>query len=124
MFRVNANVRVLHICLAAAFLVSACSANHQREEREPRDVVMIVQNAMGTFVGRDLAEKLAVLIVREKYAAVFEADTPATASDEGDNWVVSVPVHVLAAASYDARLVPRAITVVLRKRDAAVMTIR
>jgi hypothetical protein len=124
MFSVNARVCTLHTCLAFALLLSACSAHPQREEREPRDVMMIVQNATVTFVGRDLAEKLAVLIVREKYATIFETDTPATTSDEGDNWAISVPVHPLAGAPFDTRLAPRAITVVLRKRDAAVMTIR
>jgi hypothetical protein len=85
------------------------------------DASMELQNLVGPFVTQTFAQRLAVLVLEERYTAnVFLPKTPVVAVDKGELWSVTVE----NALSLEPGLIrPKDITVQIRKRNGEIVAI-
>lgn len=104
-------------------------------EAAPQDsrssIMMLLQNIDGPFVSSRFAEKQARLVIEEKYPpSLFSPEENANVVDAGDLWRVTLTNALInqddqnPLPTVDGRLTPKHLTVVIRKRDAAVIDIR
>lgn len=91
-----------------------------------QDVSMFLQNFAEPFVTRTFAEQLALLVMSEKYPGTTLAYAPPEIVDNGEEWWVTIKVSHWDAPkslSYNG-VVARQITIVIRKKDAAVLSMK
>jgi hypothetical protein len=100
------------------------------EEMKMPDVSMFLQNFDAPFVSKSLAERLAVVIIEEKYKAkFFVISAPAQVADEGKVWSITFEnsIHVddrdSPLPTSNGVPVPKRLTVKLRKSNAEVISI-
>jgi hypothetical protein len=107
--------------LAFAVLLPAL-ALAQAPSSPKSDVSMLLWNSSGPFVTSEFAKKLGVLVMEQKYARVrFEAASP-TVLDKGDTWWVTFTVTQWPKDMERLQpLLPRQLTLLIRKSDAAVL---
>jgi len=88
---------------------------------------MILENASSPFVTLDFAKRLALLVVQEKYPKdTLVARGVREVTDREDAWWVSVEVDVPSASPLRrvmAPLLPKQITIQIRKANAEVVSI-
>lgn len=86
------------------------------------DLSMVLHNFGATFVTEQLAVQLARIIICEKYPQdIFvAAGTPVTA-DNGDAWSLT---FVNSLSSTGLNVLPKTLTIRIRKADAAVLSIK
>jgi hypothetical protein len=86
-----------------------------------QDASMELQNLMGPFVTQTFAQRLAVLVLEERYTSnVFLPKTPVVAVDKGELWSVTVE-NALPLQPVVVR--PKDITVQIRKRNGEIVAI-
>jgi hypothetical protein len=85
------------------------------------DTSMTMQNLMGPFVTKDFAERLALLVLEEKYSRdVFSARAVSDVTDKGDIWLVTVENDL---PSSPGSLAPRRFIVHIKKRNGEITAI-
>ena len=116
---------IIGITVAAAFLALGPPATRAAEQTD-QDVGMFLQNFKSPFVTQHFAERLGQLVVSEKYqGALIPAKEPPEVQDKGDLWWVTIKVQRwLVPPIADTPLAPPQLTVWIRKRDAAIVSIR
>jgi hypothetical protein len=110
----------------AAVLISLSGGPARCDEPQDHDIMMLLQNSTGPFVTRDFAQRLTHLVISEKYQGVVLADAPPQVLDKGDAWWVTVKVQRWRSPSAvaDSPLAPTQLTVCIRKKDAAIVSVR
>jgi len=79
---------------------------------------LTVANLQGPFVTMEFAQRLALLVVEEKYPReIFRAEGPAVVEDHGDLWWVTVRNGI---ASPMGSIIPRRFVVHIRKVNAEI----
>jgi hypothetical protein len=85
------------------------------------DVTILVGNIHGPFVSREFAERLALLVIEEKYTAdVFSVRGAGTVVDKGDFWWVTYDNGVPRS---EASIIPRRLTIQIRKANGEIVAI-
>jgi hypothetical protein len=85
------------------------------------DVTILMGNMNGPFVSREFAERLALLVIEEKYPAnVFSAARTATVVDKGALWFVTYENRL---APYETSLMARRLTIEIRKTNGEIVAI-
>jgi hypothetical protein len=87
-------------------------------------ISMLLLNFAEPFVTRSFAERLALLAMSEKYPGTSLSGTPPDTIDKGEEWWVTVKVDHWDAPkslSYGA-LLAHQLTIVIRKKDAAILS--
>ena len=119
-------MKLLLIVPVAAVLISFNANPARCDEPQAHDIGMLMMNSSGPFVTRDFADHLAHLVISEKYQGAVLADEPSQVLDKGDTWWVTVKIQrwLSPPAVVDSPLAPRQLTVCIRKKDAAIASIR
>jgi hypothetical protein len=122
--RVTLSIRCALALSAFAALLPAAAQEHAAGPPQS-DISMFLWNFGGPFVTSDFAKKLGVLVIEQKYpGAVFDAASPAVL-DQGDTWWVTFTVTQWPKDMEELRpMLPRQITLRIRKSDAAVLGVR
>ncbi len=90
---------------------------------------MMALNSVQPFASEEFAKKLALLVLDDRYPKdVFLSDGIGAAVNQGDVWLVTFKnsLHVDDSESLpimNGMLIPRALTLKIRKRDAAILDI-
>lgn len=117
-------MRALLVATVATALIGSGANSARCAEPQDQDVAMLLMNFHGPFVTRDFAEHLGRLVVTEKYKGALLADDPPGVQDKGDVWWVTVKVQRWVTPPNADKLLPSQITVWIRKKDAAIISIR
>jgi hypothetical protein len=87
----------------------------------PLKISMVLQNVKGDFITPRFAERLALLVLEEKYPTdVFAASGSGSVVDKGDTWWVTFNNALLESPP---RLIPRHLTVQIRKTNGEIVAI-
>jgi hypothetical protein len=110
----------------AVVLISLSGSPTRCDEPQDHDIMMMLQNSPGPFVTREFAERLTHLVISEKYQGAVLADEPSQVLDKGDAWWVTVKVQrwLSPPPVVDSPLAPSHLTVCIRKKDAAIVSMR
>jgi hypothetical protein len=104
------------IGMALIFALAGCVT-----ERRPMDMFMTLQNMSGPFVSQSFAERLAHLVIDEKYPKnIFSISGSGNVVDKGDAWWVTFDNSI---AGTMATMIPRRLTVHIRKANGEILTI-
>lgn len=88
---------------------------------EENNVSMFLQNFGAPFVSREFADQLGRLVIREKYPRdIFLVKGIPTVLDKGESWSLTYSNAVHAVGR---RVLPRVLTITIRKSDAAILSI-
>jgi hypothetical protein len=122
--RVTLSMRFTLALTVIAALLPAL-AQEQATGPGPSDISMFLWNFGGPFVTSDFATKLGALVIAQKYRGViFDADS-ATVLDKGDTWWVTFTIRQWPRDMEKLRpMLPRQLTLLIRKSDAAVLGVR
>ena len=113
------------LVLAPALFLWHGAASSQNSTQQQADISMLLQNHSGPFVTSDFAQKLAVLVMAQKYAGVIFDSAGVEVLDKGDVWWVKVPVKEWPKDMQTLKpALPEHLTFWIRKTDAAVLAIR
>jgi hypothetical protein len=114
----------LVLLMASSDSLGGCEAKESAPLRGDQSLSMYLSNALTPFVTKELAERLALLVLEEKYASIFTANLPATTKDECDAWLVTVTNKDWSGESARAGSIkPKQLSIRIRKRDAAILAI-
>jgi hypothetical protein len=107
--------------LALLFAHSPLSADSTSQ-----DASMLLQNSVEPFVTRPFAQRLALLVVSQKYRGAVISKDPPQVHDKGDTWQVTVRLDRtnLPKSLTDSGLMAPELTVTIRKNDAAILSIK
>jgi hypothetical protein len=99
-------------------LVTTGCITDRRATLEP---FMRLQNLAGPFISQSFAERLARLVIEEKYPKnSFSIQGPANVADKGDTWWVTFDNAVQGTMP---AMISKRLTVHIRKTDGAIVTI-
>jgi hypothetical protein len=90
---------------------------------------MMALNSVQPFVSEGFAKKIALLVLDDRYPKdAFLSDGTSVAVDEGDVWLVTFKNSLSVENSeslpmVNGVLIPRTLTLKIRKRDAAILDI-
>jgi hypothetical protein len=108
--------------------LSACATEHGAMNN--LSISMIALNHGQPFVSKGFADRLALLVVDEKYPRdVFSVRGSGSTVDKGDSWSVTFENALIDPADesplpiLDGRVVPRRLTITIRKTNGEVMSI-
>ena len=120
-------LKMKKICLASVvLLLSACVVNHPKVVS--LDASMVLLNFESPFVTRDFAEKLAILVIDQKWSKdLFVLRGAGRIVDLGDAWSVTFE-NALDRGSdpiptWNGRVVPRTLTIRIRKTNGEILAI-
>ena len=116
-------MKLILILATAAVLISA-GAPSQSAEPQDQDLMMFLQNATDPFVTHDFALRLGQLVMSQKYQVAVLATEPPEVIDKGDTWWVTFTIARWNTPPQDAAMEPRQVTVRIRKKDAAIVSIK
>jgi len=113
----------LILAATAAVLISASNPSRAAEPQD-QDIMMILQNASASFVTREFALRLGQLVMSQKYQGAVLATGQPEVLDKGDTWSVTFTIERWTDPLVDDRVAPRQLTVRIRKKDAAIVSIK
>jgi hypothetical protein len=91
------------------------------DRRATLDPFMRLQNVAGPFVSQSFAERLARLVIEEKYQKNnFSIQGPGSVTDKGDTWWVTFDNAVQGTVQ---AMIPKRLTVHIRKTNGEIVTI-
>jgi hypothetical protein len=106
--------RIIGIALLAS--MAGCVTDHR-----PMDMFMRLQNISEPFVSQSFAERLARLVIEEKYPKnIFSVQSSGNVVDKGDTWWVTFDNAIKGTM---ATMVPIRLTVHIRKTNGEIVTI-
>jgi hypothetical protein len=115
-------------CLIVSVISAlAFGCTTERGTVENLSVSMMLLNDPQPFVSKEFAERLALLVIDEKYPKdIFLVQSPASVEDKGENWEVTftndLPEDRLTRVR--PRLVPKGrLTITIRKVNGAILSI-
>ena len=95
------------------------------EDEGVGSISMFVMNSNEPFVSSGLAEKLGALVLTEKYPKVRFSDQRGTLVDAGAQWEATFDVQEWPEEMRSlSPLLRKSLTIVIRKKDAAVLEIK
>ena len=116
-------MKLIHTAATAAVLIST-GIPSQGAEQQDQDLMMILQNASGSFVTHDFALRLGQLVMSQKYQGAVLAPGPPEVLDKADSWSVTFTIERWTDPLVDDRVAPRQLTIRIRKKDAAIVSIK
>lgn len=88
---------------------------------------MFLQNSSGPFVSEHFAERLALLVIEEKYRTVFSVRGPAKIVDKGGVWSVTFENAATdeGGGSIKSQVITilKSLTIEIRKSNGEIVTI-
>jgi hypothetical protein len=118
-------VKQLFLAPVVLFL-GGCAVSHVKSVH--LDPSMILFNFEGPFISREFAERLAVLVIEQKWPKdVFARRGPGQVVDQGDTWSVTYE-NILGNANdpiptSGGKAVPRTLTIRIRKVNGEIVAI-
>ena len=86
---------------------------------------MFLRNFPVPFVTQHFAERLGQLVISEQYQEAVIASDPPEVLDKGDSWSVTVKVQRWVKPPFGDKIpAPTQFTVSIRKKDAAILSVR
>jgi hypothetical protein len=114
----------LILLLISADTLAECEVTSSAPPPRDQTTIMFLANLETPFVTREMAEKLALLVLAEKYSPLFAANLPVTTDEKCDAWLVTVRNKDWSQESASAGSIkPKQLTIWIRKRDAAILDI-
>jgi hypothetical protein len=122
--------RNMKISIAAVLLLALTACVTEHRAVTDLSVSMMALNQGQPFVSKEFAERIALLVIEEKYPKdVFSVSGSARIVDKGDTWSVTFDSALTNAADKSAlplvggKLVPKHLTISIRKVNAEIMAI-
>jgi hypothetical protein len=116
------------VAVGVLLTLAACATEHGTVSN--MSVSMLVLNQGQPFVSREFAERLARLVIDEKYSKdLFTAQGPPHIVDNGDTWSVTFangqvnPADKSPMPLIKGRLFSRRLTITIRKTNCEVISI-
>lgn len=118
-------MRRIYLASLVLFL-SACAVSHPGAVQP--DPSMVLLNFEGPFVSRDFAEKLAVLVIDQKWSKdVFVRRGAGRIVDLGDAWSVTYENALDSGTdpmpTWKGKVVPRTLTIRIKKANGEILAI-
>jgi hypothetical protein len=113
------------LVITILLLLSACAV--ERRSTEPLNSSMLLMNMEGPFVSATFADRLARLIVDEKYPKdIFLVSGSTKVVDEGSIWAVHF-ANALFTQQYATlprkAIAPKTLTIRIKKSDGAIVAV-
>ena len=112
-------------------LIPVTSCAPRREVRMNSSITMMALNIVQPFVSKSLAQRLALLIIKDRYPpSVFLPKGSGKVVDDGDAWHVTFDNGLVNENDHqkmvvvEGAVVPRRLTLVIRKSNAEIMDIQ
>ena len=116
--------------IATALLLSIAACVTERGNVTSLSVSMIALNQGQPFVSQSFAERLALLVIEEKYPRdFFTVRGSGNTVDKGDIWLVTFdngltdPSDKNALAVVQGRVIPKRLTITIRKANCEIVAI-
>jgi hypothetical protein len=119
-------MKKLWVPMAMALLAGGCTTQHVKSDQ--LDPSMLLFNLQGNFVSKEFADRLAILVIDEKYPKeYFIRRGPGRIVDGGEAWSVTYE-NTLGNANdpipiSGGKIVPRTLTIRIRKLNGEIIAI-
>ena len=125
--------RRLNLCRMRCLIMSVISVfflGCATERGTVKDLTlsMVLLNQGQPFVSREFAERLAFLVIDEKYPKdIFLVRRPASIEDKGKNWEVTVSNELIdpkdSLPRVGKKIVPKYLTITIRKENCEIVSV-
>jgi hypothetical protein len=116
--------------IATVILVLLGGCVTQHETAMPQNIIMMLQNEGQPFVSGRFAERLALLVIDEKYGEqFFRVRGSPTVTDSKEMWLVTLenglisPQDKSALPMFFGKILPRHLTITIRKTNGEIVAI-
>lgn len=106
------------VLLALSFALAGCGTTPANSSLDPS---MVVLNMKGPFVSREFAQRLALLVIDQKYPKdAFVPSPSVSVDDNGELWSVGVDNALPSANAFRQ---PRHLTIRIRKTNGEILSL-